>query len=276
MAPVCWRVVREGVERDAVLAVDFGPGRAGAGFDSLADHLPPGAWVLETVPPPPQVRSGPGPDAHDHVRGLLADVGQQRLTVVGVLGYCTGAGTARLLAARVPGSAPAPLVLFDPEDVDAGTLRAELEQAVSSLSKGVTPDELAQIRTGIDRLDPLELGGHPGVALAHALHQEYHQVVHAVFTRMEMPAVLAGKLAARFDSYLTYLLLSAAAAGSGDGRPADLTVLSRGIEPPPGTVGDTVQFDVERGAMLALPEVAGLVARTLRRSPVTPAAPKGR
>jgi hypothetical protein len=59
-----------------------------------------------------------------------------------VLAYCTAAPIAQELAAelRRPGCRPLPLVLFDPEPVTAGSIRAQLHQAADKLGEALGLD----------------------------------------------------------------------------------------------------------------------------------------
>jgi hypothetical protein len=126
-----WRTLRAGRPDELVLAVDYWPGRTGAGFGELTAGLGGDATVLETVPPPAGERLG---GARSYLDGWLAGIDPAAVRLV--LGNCVGSAFAVKLAGLLgerAGTAPPPVVLFDPQLVDAEQLAGEFDRMTAGL-----------------------------------------------------------------------------------------------------------------------------------------------
>jgi len=133
-----WKTLAEG-EGEVVLAVDFdATGQPEARFADLVANLTGGGYsVWETVQPDPAVAEG-GPGAyHAHWMQRLLDEGPE---IRAILGYCAGAVHAAALADGLAAArgAQVPLVLFDPETIDADSLLFEFQRVIG-LMAGIIP-----------------------------------------------------------------------------------------------------------------------------------------
>lgn len=247
-----WRVVRQGETDAALVALDFGIGRPGAGMGDLAQRLSFSGWILESRPP-----AQAGMTVDRYVDELLADLRSSDLMIRGVLGYCAGSNVAGMLHRRLTVEGDLPLVLLDPARVTAETLRAEFVTAVRTLAQwaveaGAPTEALLPVRDPSLDLDPAELDD-----IAAALHVEYARLARETLQELKMPAKVAEQLATRVATYLRYLALC----GRVEESPGDVAMCihSRAV-PPCGRDGvDCLQPAVELGELFLDRDVAALV-----------------
>ncbi|MBP1780674.1 MULTISPECIES: hypothetical protein [Micromonospora] len=253
-----WRVLRPGGALPSVLAFDFGPGRAGAGFADLVELLPEDVPVLEAVPPDELDAVDTVQSVEARLRLLVDGITAEGREVAVAVGYCAGSAPARSAAALLGATGrPAPqVVLVDPETVDRLTLVQAYETALSSL-RGMD--------RGLADEPPLPAGwaddaGEP-VADTRLLLDSYVTTVTASFARMKLPAKLGAQLGARFHRYLAYLLMSALTPAA---PAAGVRILgSAGYVLDPLFTGELRRLDVDRDRMLATPAVAEEVRRAV-------------
>jgi hypothetical protein len=133
-----WKTLVEG-DGGIVLAVDFdGTGRPEARFADLAANLPGDGYSLWQSTQPDLADAGRGCDAFlSFWMRRLVDEGPD---IRAILGYCAGAMYAAALADQLAAlGVKVPLVLFDPETVDADNLLFEFNQAIGFMA-GVVPE----------------------------------------------------------------------------------------------------------------------------------------
>lgn len=246
-----WRALRPGRARPSVLAFDFGPGRAGAGFADLVELLPADMPVLEAVPPDELDAVDEVSSVEARLRLLVNDIVADGREVAAVVGYCAGSAPARSTAALLAttGRLAPQVVLVDPETVDRLTLVQAYETALSSLrsmDRGLAGEPPLPAGWADDAGDP--------VADARLLLESYLTTVTASFARMKLPAKLGAQLGARFHRYLSYLLMGALAPAT----PAlGVRILgSVGYALDPLFPGEFRRLDVDRDRMLATHAVA--------------------
>jgi len=135
-----WKTLADGEGAGGVvLAVDFdATGQPEARFADLVANLTGAGYsVWETVQPDPAVAER-GPDAYraHWMRRLLDEDPEIRA----ILGYCAGAVHAAALADGLAAArgAQVPLVLFDPETIDADALLFEFQRVIG-LMAGTIP-----------------------------------------------------------------------------------------------------------------------------------------
>ncbi|MEO3926683.1 hypothetical protein ABGB07_22860 [Micromonosporaceae bacterium B7E4] len=262
-----WRLLRPGTG-PGLLAVDFTPAqaRAGAGFTDLARLLPQPypVWGTEETGwrnvTAATVEPAGGLDVWLD-RDLPVSGGR-----AGILGYCAGGTLARALARRLAdryGVTP-PVVLFDPAEVTAETLYDQFGTALDGLAAALPAAEVRAAREAARA----EVRAEPDLSrLAGRLSDRYAALARPACAGQGVPPSIADQLCARIDTYLRYLLLSAAAPAVGPG-PA-LVVLSAGHEPPPIPGADRqVRLDVPAPDLLADPRAADLAGRALVAEPL--------
>ena len=139
-----WKTLVEGgAAGGVVLALDFdGTGRPEARFADLVANLAgDGYSVWESVQPDLAVAEG-GPDAYRaHWIQRLLDEGPD---IRAIFGFCAGAVYAADLAAGLAAArgTQVPLVLFDPETVDADALLFEFQTAIGFMAGTIPEPEI--------------------------------------------------------------------------------------------------------------------------------------
>jgi hypothetical protein len=139
-----WKTLVDGDAADGVvLALDFdGTGRPEARFADLVANLTAGGYsVWESVQPDLAVAER-GPDAYRaHWMHRLLNEGPE---IRAIFGFCAGAVYAADLAdgLAAAGGAQVPLVLFDPETVDADSLLFEFQQAIGFMAGTIPGPEI--------------------------------------------------------------------------------------------------------------------------------------
>ncbi|MEQ4305628.1 hypothetical protein ABNF97_30325 [Plantactinospora sp. B6F1] len=263
-----WRLLRPGAG-PGLLAVDFTPAQArtGAGFTDLARLLPEPypVWGTEeagwkTVAAASVDSPGGGLDAWLD-RDLPASGG-----TAGILGYCAGAALACALARRLAdrhGIAP-PVVLFDPAEVTPETLYDQFGTALDGLAAALPAAEVRSAREAARR----DVRTESDLSrLAARLSDRYAALARPACAGQGVPPSIADQLCARIDTYLRYLLLSAAAPAGAPGPV--LVVLSAGHEPPPIPGADReVRLEVPQPGLLADVRAAELAGRALVGEPL--------
>jgi hypothetical protein len=237
------RTLRAGPPGAVLLGVDFSEGRQVAGFPELAPLLPDGLTLLEC-------RSSVVEELADgellpdrYARLVLDDLAAAGHRVTAVLGRCGGAGLACRLAEE---AGAVPVVLFDPEVVDAGHVHRQFERVVRGL--GLTPEPT---RAHQDDL--------PG--LLDELCARYAELVPPALANRGIPGELAGELVERFTVFARYLLCASRA-------PIQVRhgivheVLSRTHPTAGGTV---LRVDADRAELLGSPAAARAVLDLVRQ-----------
>jgi hypothetical protein len=245
MSSGSWRTLRAGRPDELVLAVDYWPGRTGAGFRELTAELDGGPTVLETVPPPASDRLG---GAGRYLDGWLAGIDPAAVRLV--LGNCVGAAFAVTLAgllAERAGTDPPPVVVFDPQLVDTEQLTGEFERMTAGL--GAPPPD----------------GPPPGGVAAHAdeLAARYAALVAGLGDPDDgFDDDYLDELTTQARRFLSYLV--AAAELDLAGAPTAAVALAS-TEPCSGfgLAARAVRFDVDRAGLLAHHEVALAVNDTM-------------
>jgi hypothetical protein len=256
------RYLRERGAAPVLLAVNFDSGHGDAGFGDLAERLPRHT-VLETLPAAFGAPTG-SPDAAHCVSRLLEEIAVLGVPVCGVLGYCAGAGLARLTAYHLAASWPiAPtLVLFDPSPVTEDALYWQFCVVVESLSAYLPGDELDRARSFVDSVRPPAGADIDRIAdYVSVLAGQYARLLEISAARIGITPVLRAELSARFDSFLNYLACAIGAQRESKGVDG-VVIASRDHQPLPGS-GPQHRFDVPRGGLLACDEVAERVAELL-------------
>ncbi|MGX7674009.1 hypothetical protein [Plantactinospora sp. DSM 117369] len=263
-----WRLLRPGAG-PGLLAVDFTPAqaRAGAGFTDLARLLPEPypVWGTEEAGWRHVVAASVDSPAGGLDVWLDRDLPVTGGTA-GILGYCAGGTLACALARRLAdryGVAP-PVVLFDPVEVTAETLYDQFGTALDGLAAALPAAEVRAAREAARA----EVRTRPELSrLAGRLSERYAALAQPACAGQGVPPSIADQLCARIDTYLRYLLLSAAAPPDSPG-PA-LIVLSAGHEPPPIPGADRqVRLDVPQSDLLADVRAADLAGRALVGEPL--------
>jgi hypothetical protein len=140
--PGGWKTLVEGeAGAGVVLAVDFdGTGRPEARFADLVANLTAGRYgIWESVEPGLAVAERGCEAFLAHWMRRLVEEGPQ---IRAILGYCAGAVYAAALADKLAAArgVRVPLVLFDPETVDADDMLLEFKQAIGFMA-GIIPQQ---------------------------------------------------------------------------------------------------------------------------------------
>jgi hypothetical protein len=236
-----WRTLRAGRRDEVVLAVDYWPGRTGAGFAELAAELGGTPTVLESVPPPAGDRLG---GAEGYLEGWSAGIDPAAVRLV--MGNCAGAGFAVVLADRLADigglETPPPVVVFDPQLVDAEVVTGEFDRMAARL--GGIPE--------VARPAP------PGDLAAYVddLAARYGGLV-AAFAAVDpvFDDDFVDELTAHGRRYFSYLAAAAELNLTGV-PPAVVAFASVASCSGCGLAARVVRVDVERGRLLACREVA--------------------
>jgi thioesterase domain-containing protein len=257
-----WRWLRDGSGEAAVVTMDFGPGRPEASFTDLAANLTGNLTVLEPVFTHFAAGTPPLIGSEGYCRRVTEAIQKLEYRVVGVLGYCAGAGLACALARMLTAVAPpAPkVILYDPVRADPATLLRQYRSGITELSSALTKIEVEAAHAAAESAAPTQL-----LRLASHLSAQYQPVAASACTRLEFGPELTAELVERFDAYLRYLAIAAEAASVGcpRARPATATLLSRDQEPPAGLAQHCWRFDVSQARLLADPRVAAATADRL-------------
>jgi hypothetical protein len=197
-----WRTLRNGRDSALVLAIDFGPGRATAGFADLAAGLETGHTILEPVFGSPGELFQTTPD--EYVQRWITDLGGYG-EVEAVFGFCAGASLACATADAIGGEGSKPLlVLFDPLMVNAHVLYQSLVSAVGSFDEVIMPAERAQVLDDALVAAP----GADAAPVVSAIVAAYQTVVTTAAHRLGLDEDLVEQIVHRFQSYLAYLSLA--------------------------------------------------------------------
>jgi hypothetical protein len=265
-----WQTLVDGTS-GVVLAVDFdGTGRPESRFADLVANLTGGEYsVWQTAQPNLTVAErGAGAFRAHWIQRLL----DERPEILAIFGYCAGSvyaadladGLAAALGVRVP------LVLFDPETVDADALLVEFKQAIGFLAGTIPQPEIdAFIETAIRvRARHAELG-----PLCDELLALVREVGAPALDRAGLPEALREELIELLSSFMRYL-----AAASADVDPWDqwstavvftstspLSGLNAMRAAHPVEVGHEIPVDVDNMRLLADPAVARAVDEILAR-----------
>ncbi|MFD7068336.1 hypothetical protein ACFV97_14030 [Streptomyces sp. NPDC059913] len=265
-----WRRLGPATTGPAVLAIDFGPGRAAAGFAELAPRLGGGLMLLEppfTAPAPEAAGHGaPGP----MVRAWAAEAARHPEGVAGVLGFCSGSALACALAEALEESGlPRPaLILFDPEFADAPLLRHYFEAAIRSFEGVLDTAELTEaLARGRHAAAPDRYAGMPPLAVE--LTGIYREMAMKACISAGMDDEFGQQLTERLGAFLGYL----ATTGEVDaGVPRRATerdeaevLISAEHTPPPDYGTGTRAFDVARTHLLDDQDVADAVMELLAK-----------
>jgi hypothetical protein len=249
-----WRMLRQGSTDAVIVAVDFGVGRASAGFDDLVPHLDTAYAVVQPV-------FGPAADAPagGQLAARLADLSARGQRVRGILGYCAGASLACGLADLVArsGAPRPPAVLFDPVDVDLSELHATFEAATRRFEGVVAAGTLAEIRAAAGAATGAAAGqvDRTAAAAVAAISSAYTRLVRAAGEALHTDGDRWEPLTDHFRAYLQYLAL-AARTGLPWRRPPGTFVLTSAGRPLPSGWTANRTFPVTRAALLAAPPVA--------------------
>jgi hypothetical protein len=262
-----WKTLVDGIG-GVVLAVDFdGTGRPEARFADLVANLAGGEYSVWQTTQPDLATAERGAFRTHWIRRLL----DERPEILAIFGYCAGSvyaadladGLAAALGVRVP------LVLFDPETVDADALLVEFKQAIGFLAGTIPQPEIdAFIETAIRVRDRhAELG-----PLCDELLALVREVGAPALDRAGLPEALREELIELLSSFMRYL-----AAASADVDPWDqwstavvftstspLSGLNAMRAAHPVEVGHEIPVDVDNMRLLADPAVARAVDEILR------------
>jgi hypothetical protein len=261
-----WKTLVDGTS-GVVLAVDFdGTGRPESRFADLVANLTGGEYSVWQTVLPDLATAERGAFRTHWIRRLL----DERPEIVALFGYCAGSvhaadladGLADALGVRVP------LVLFDPETVDADAMLVEFKQAIGSLAGTIPQSEIdafletaTQVRARHSELEPLcdEL-----LALVRA-------VGAPALDRAGLPETLREELIELLSSYMRYL-------AAADVDPWDqwstavvftstspLSGLNAMRAAHPVEVGQEIHVDVDNVRLLGDPAVARAVDEILAR-----------
>ncbi|MBQ0983227.1 hypothetical protein KBZ10_01455 [Streptomyces sp. F63] len=269
-----WRRLGPAEGGTTVLAVDFGPGRATAGFGELAPRLT-GDWTLWEPRTFTTGSAGDG-DPQELVREWASYAAAQGTGVAAVIGYCSGSALACALAdALQERGMPRPLlVMFDPDAADAGLIHDYYTTALRSF-EGFLPDaELERARDLGDHTLSAAAGAGPDglTALARVLGAEYERVAAAACLAAGMKPEYGRQLSERLDTFLGYLATTGRVEDSVPARAAARgpveVIVSRQQTVPARFGAATRAFDVTRAALLDDQAVADTVTALLEREAV--------
>lgn len=252
-----WRTVDARDPSGLVLAVDFGPGRPGAGFDDLVElvHLP--ASLLETTPSRDEDFAV---DSGEQVRRWVDAVVGAGVPVRAVVGYCAGTAFAEAIAVEVGrNQADMPrLVLLDPEHVGIGIIDYQFGKALATfrgeVDDGLLDDAVDTGRDVLARTDDFERARPHLVAL-------YRNVAEDCFQRAGLGLDFAHQLVTRFNTYLRYLVLASRVEVANP--PPGLVVASSTLGPSAYPHVARRDFDVPREGLLSHDGVGRLIAELL-------------
>ncbi|MEU1516215.1 hypothetical protein ABZ490_29445 [Streptomyces sp. NPDC005811] len=273
-----WRRLGPAEGGTTVLAVDFGPGRAAAGFGELAPRLT-GDWTL-WEPRTFTTGSDAGIAGNDDPRKLARDWASyataQGAGVAAVAGYCSGSALACALAdALQEQGLPRPLlVVFDPDTADAGLIHDYYTAALRSF-EGFLPDAgLERARDlGRQALSAAAGAGPDGLtALARVLGAEYERVAAEACRAAGMGPEYGRQLSERLITFLGYLATTGRVENSVPVRAASRgpveVIVSRQQTVPARFGTATHAFDVSRALLLDDQAVADTVTALLEREAV--------
>jgi hypothetical protein len=275
MSKGLWRTLRESGDGAVTLAVDFGSGRAPAGFSDLTPQLGGAFGVWETAHrrPGADLYASTDPDSwvDEHLVALPAADG---IRVNGILAYCSAAALALRLASSMSADGRAPkVILVDPVVVDPHVLVGYFlasfddwrEQAPSATFDPAAPDRIqSAARHAASRAGRSALSFVPFMETVCA---EYESACVAVGNEIGLDAAFVTEMSDQMRSFAAYLVTSARVG------PAELRSLSQEVEHatltsaghhiPPEIAGEPTRFDVPRARMLADPGVAAWITKTL-------------
>lgn len=248
-----------------MLSIDFtfAKVRGQAGFADLAPQLPEGyatwgtdesAWI-----------TGPGPLATQLEtwldRGCAVDA-----PVRAILGFCGAAALAPVLAHRLAQPEAPAVVLFDPIVVGPQNM---IDQTVDSLRQlaGATATAESDLLAGVPQLESGSTGPDGGPTdlgeLATCLTRHYSTRAAEVGAAKAIRASTVADLCRRFEAYLRYLALCAAA-WSAERVTPDLIALSRDHDAPEVLSGTpVVRVDATQHVLLGHPDAARAAAEVL-------------
>ncbi|WP_327305703.1 hypothetical protein OG730_21045 [Streptomyces sp. NBC_01298] len=270
-----WRRLGPAEGGTTVLTIDFGPGRATAGFGELAPRLT-GDWTLwepRTFTTGSAAGTAGNGDPQELVREWAAHTAAQGTKVAAVTGYCSGSTLACALAdALQEQGLPRPLlIMFDPDAADAGLIHDYYTTALRSF-EGFLPDaELERAGDlGSRVLSAAAAAGPNGLtALARELGSEYERVASAACRAAGMGPEYGRQLSERLGTFLGYLAITGRVEDSVPERatargPVELIVSRQQTVPARFGVA-TRTFDVARAALLDDQAVADTVTALLER-----------
>jgi hypothetical protein len=203
-----WKTLVEGQGAGGVvLAVDFdGPGRPEARFADLVANLTgDGYSVWEPVQPDPAVGER-GPDAfRAHWMRRLLDEGPE---IRAIFGFCAGGVYAAHLAdgLAVARGAQVPLVLFDPETVDADALLFEVKQALDFMAGTLSEAEIEGFKETATRVRARHVDLR---SMCDELLALVREVGAPALDRAGLSEALRDELIEVFCSYMRYLAAAA-------------------------------------------------------------------
>jgi hypothetical protein len=203
-----WKTLVEGGGAGGVvLAVDFdGTGRPEARFADLAANLTRGGYsVWESVQPGLAVAELGSDALCSHWMRRLVDEGPE---IRAILAYCAGAAYAAVLADGLAAGrgAGVPLVLFDPETVDADDLLVEFRQAIGFLA-GIIPE--AEIDAFTERAMQVRARHVDPRPLCDELLKLVHDVGVPTLDRAGLPEAFRDELIELLSSFMRYLTAAA-------------------------------------------------------------------
>jgi hypothetical protein len=223
-----------------VLAVDFdATGRCEGTFRDLAEHLPSGREVWQTVPPP---------SGRDHLDWWLT--GRPDGVVDTVLGYCAGGVFACALADRLPTRPD--VVLVNPGPPTVVTLERDLRGALDTMT-GLAETEWAELHQRTT--EAARRHGTDFTGLAIELADVHAAASTRALERLGVDLDIAEDLIDLFGAYLAYLV--AARTLPWRPGPADRAIVSRDHEGP--VTADTTSLDMTRVELLRSARVAALL-----------------
>lgn len=206
--PGGWKTLVEGDGAGGVvLTLDFdGPGRPEARFADLVANLTGGGYsVWESVQPDSAVAER-GPDAfRAHWMRRLLDEGPE---IRAIFGYCAGAVYAAALADGLAAArgVRVPLVLFDPELVDADAMLFEVKQAIGFLAGTIPEPEIDAFNETATRVRARHVDLR---SLCDELLDLVRDVGAPALDRAGLSAALRDELIGIFCSFMRYLTAAA-------------------------------------------------------------------
>jgi hypothetical protein len=276
--PGGWKTLAEG-ERGVVLALDFdATGRIEARFTDLVANLAAGGYsVWESVQPDPVVAERGGDALRAHWMRRLLDEDPE---VLAIFGYCAGAVYAAALTdwlAAVRG-VRVPLVLFDPETVDADGLLFEFKRAVGFLAGTIPEPEIDVFNETATRIRARHVDVRP---LCDELLDLVRDVGAPALDRAGLPEAIRDELIGIIRSFMRYLTAAAeidpweqwstAVVFTSNSPLSGLNAL-RATRPagPRIEVQREIMVDVDNNGILADPSVARAVDELLARGKRSP------
>jgi hypothetical protein len=261
-----WKTLIEG-SGGVVLALDFdATGRIEARFADLVANLTGGDYsVWESLQPDPAVAAG-GPDGfRAHWMRRLLDEGTD---IRAIFGYCAGAVYAADLAAAL--GTHVPLVLFDPEIVDADALLDEFQRSIGFMAGTIPEPEIDAFNETAARVRARHVDPRP---LCDELLDLVRDVGGPALDRAGLSGAIRDELIGILCSFMRYLT----AAGEIDPWSQWSTAVVFTSNSPlcglngiraarPIEVGREIMVDVDNNGILADPAVARAVDELLALS----------